>query len=148
MLQEKDLLDVYDKFVQAIADERTTRGMTGRWKDQEFNSVLDQFRDDFAAKGVKVAFCKRKSLNGHRRWLEFIDVEKSGGSYVPQFDIDNMSGQVINTCWTKLEFPNGVGEFLCSRCTHDSIDLCKVFLFTCISLRMFSLLNLMYVPSC
>lgn len=85
--------------------------MTGRWKDQEFNSVLDQFRDDFAAKGVKVAFCKRKSLNGHRRWLEFIDVEKSGGSYVPQFDIDNMSGQVINTCYTKLEFPNGVGEF-------------------------------------
>jgi len=109
MLQEKDLFDTYDKFVQAIVDEKTTRGKTGRWKDQEFNSVLDQFREDFAAKGVKVAFCKRKSFgSGHRRWLEFIDVDKLGGSYVPQFDVDNMSGQVINTCYTKLEFPNGV----------------------------------------
>ena len=104
MLEEKDLFDTYDKFVQSIVDEKTTRGMTGRWKDKEFNAILDQFREDFASKGVKVAFCTRKSFNGTRRWLEFIDVEKLGGSYVPQFDVDNLSGQVIRTFYTKLTF--------------------------------------------
>ena len=32
MLEEKDLFDVYDKFVQTIVDTKTTRGSaTGKW---------------------------------------------------------------------------------------------------------------------
>ena len=109
MLQEKNLFHVYDNFVQSIVDTKTTRGsLLGKWKDQQFISVLDQFRDDFTAKGVKVALCKRKSGQGSYRWLEFIDVEKLDGSYVPQYDVSNFSGQIIKTCFTKLEFPNGV----------------------------------------
>eukprot|EP00579_Thalassiosira_antarctica_P032984 CAMPEP_0201996062 /NCGR_PEP_ID=MMETSP0905-20130828/3309_1 /ASSEMBLY_ACC=CAM_ASM_000554 /TAXON_ID=420261 /ORGANISM="Thalassiosira antarctica, Strain CCMP982" /LENGTH=317 /DNA_ID=CAMNT_0048551299 /DNA_START=26 /DNA_END=979 /DNA_ORIENTATION=+ len=109
MLQEKSLFHVYDHFVQSIVDTKTTRGsLLGKWKDQQFISVLDQFRDDFTAKGVKVALCKRKSGKGTYRWLEFIDVEKLDGSYVPQYDVSNFSGQIIKTCHTKLEFPNGV----------------------------------------
>lgn len=112
MLEEKDLIPTYDKFVKTIADTKETRGsILGKWKDQQFISVLDQFRDDFTAKGVKVALCKRKSGKGTHRWLEFIDVDKleeNGRSYVPQYDVANLSGQVIKTAYTKLQFPNGV----------------------------------------
>jgi hypothetical protein len=108
MLTEKDLLDVYDKFVLSIASDRSTRGALGKWRDAQFISVLDQFRDDFTAKGVKVALCKRTSGCGTYRWLEFIDVEALDGIYVPQFDVANLSGQIIKTCYTKIEFPNGV----------------------------------------
>ena len=51
MLEEKDLFDVYDKFVQTIVDTKNTRGNTGKWQDAQFISILDQFRDDFTAKG-------------------------------------------------------------------------------------------------
>lgn len=110
ILQERDLFDAYDKFVQSVADTKTTRGsILGKWKDQQFVSVLDQFRDDFTARGVRVVLCKRTSGGGTHRWLEFIDVEKlDGSSYVPQYDVSNYSGQVIKTCQTKLQFPNGV----------------------------------------
>lgn len=74
----------------------------------KFISVLDLFRDEFTAKGVKVALCKRKSGKGTFRWLEFIDVEALSEPYVPQFDVENFSGQIIKTVYTKLEFPKGV----------------------------------------
>ena len=110
MLEEKDLFDVYDKFVQTIVDTKNTRGCTGKWQDAQFISILDQFRDDFTAKGVKICFCKRKSGSkvGSYRWLEFIDVEALEQPYAPQFDVSNFSGQVIKTVYKKLQFPNGV----------------------------------------
>ena len=58
-------------------------------------SILDQFRDDFADKDLKVVLCKRKSQNGRYQWLEFIDVNTLGSSYVLQFDVSNFSGQII-----------------------------------------------------
>ncbi|CAB9502593.1 expressed unknown protein [Seminavis robusta] len=106
-LTRKELWHVYDKFVDSVVADRSTRGPLGKWKDAQFISVLDQFRDDFAEQGVKVALCKRRSGSGTFRWLEFID-RTVAGDYVPQFDVANLSGQVINTCYTKLEFPNGV----------------------------------------
>ena len=74
LLEEKDLFDVYDKFVQTIVDTKNTRGATGKWQDAQFISILDQFRDDFTAKGIKICFCKRKSGSkvGSYRWLEFL----------------------------------------------------------------------------
>ena len=108
MLTAKGVFDVYEKFVQSIADEKNTRGPLGKWKDAQFISVLDQFQDSFVDKGIKVALCKRSSGKGTFRWLEFIDVEKLEEPYVPQYDVSNMSGQIIKTVYTKLEFPNGV----------------------------------------
>lgn len=107
MLKEKDLFDAYDRLVKALTD-KNTRGPLGKWKDAQVVGVIDLFRDDFANKRVKVAFCKRKSGKGSSRWLEFIDVDAVDGSYVPQFDLANLSGQVIETTYTKLKFPNGV----------------------------------------
>lgn len=108
MLTAKGVFDVYEKFVQSISDEKNTRGPLGKWKDAQFISVLDQFQDSFVDKGIKVALCKRSSGKGTFRWLEFIDVEKLEEPYVPQYDVSNMSGQIIKTVYTKLEFPNGV----------------------------------------
>ncbi|KAL3781753.1 hypothetical protein HJC23_004852 [Cyclotella cryptica] len=108
LLAHKGLFNVYDQFVQEIFDTKETRGFLGKWKDAQFLSVLDQFRDDFAEKGVKVVLCKRKSANGTYRWLEFIDLEALKGQYVSQFDVSNFSGQIIKTVYSKLQFPNGV----------------------------------------
>ena len=109
LLTKKSLFDVYDKFVQSIVDTRNTRSsVLGKWKDAEFVGVLDQFSDDFAEKGVRVALCKRTSGKGTYRWLEFIDVDAMGDAYEPQYDYSNRSGQIIKTCYTKLKFPNGV----------------------------------------
>jgi len=110
MLEEKGLFDVYDKFLQTIFDTKNTRGPTGKWQDQQFISILDQFRDDFTEKGIKICFCKRKSgiIAGSFRWLEFIDVEALDEPYNPQFNVSNFSGQVIKTIYKKLQFPNGV----------------------------------------
>lgn len=55
-----------------------------------------------------VALCKRRSAKGTFRWLEFIDVQALAEPYVPQYDVANLSGQIIKTVFTKLEFPNGV----------------------------------------
>lgn len=108
LLTAKGLFEVYEKFVGTIASEKSTRGPLGKWKDAQFISVLDRFQDDFIDKGVKVALCKRQSGKGTYRWLEFIDVEALESPYVPQFDVSNMSGQVIKTLYSKLEFPKGV----------------------------------------
>jgi hypothetical protein len=108
LLRSKGLFDVYDKFVQTIYDDKETCGGSGKWRDAQFISILDIFREEFAEKGVKVAFCKRKSSGGTYRWIEFIDIDQVGDSYVPQYDQSNLSGQIIKTCYTKLEFPNGV----------------------------------------
>lgn len=108
MLSEKDLFDTYDKLVQALCDDKSTRGPLGKWKDAQVIGVLDLFRDEFAEKGVQVAFCKRKSGKGSYRWFEFIDIAATEGSYVPQYDLSNLSGQVIRTAHTQLKFPNGV----------------------------------------
>ena len=78
------------------------------FSEAQFISIIDLFRDDFADKGVKVVLCKRKSDNGRYRWLEFIDVNSLGGSYVPPYDVSNFSGQIIKTVYKKLQFPNGV----------------------------------------
>ena len=109
LLNSKDgLFEVYEKFVDTIASEKNTRGPLGKWRDAQFVSVLDQFQDSFIAQGVKVALCKRRSGKGTYRWLEFIDVEALEEPYVPQFDVANMSGQIIKTVYCKLKFPNGV----------------------------------------
>lgn len=107
LLARKGLFDVYDQFVQEIYDTSETRGFLGKWKDAQFIHVLDRFSDAFASKGLRVVLCKRKSANGTYRWLEFIDVEVRD-SYVPQFDVSNFSEQIIQTHFTKLQFPNGV----------------------------------------
>mmetsp|Transcript_2411 Transcript_2411/g.5222 ORF Transcript_2411/g.5222 Transcript_2411/m.5222 type:complete len:309 (+) Transcript_2411:189-1115(+) len=108
LLDEKGLMDVYNDFVEAVVKTKSTRGPLGKWKDRQFISVMDLFRDKFAEGGVKVALCKRRSGKGTYRWLEFIDVNGLNSPYVPQYDVSNLSGQIIKTCYTQLEFPNGV----------------------------------------
>eukprot|EP00538_Stauroneis_constricta_P002563 CAMPEP_0119546714 /NCGR_PEP_ID=MMETSP1352-20130426/1010_1 /TAXON_ID=265584 /ORGANISM="Stauroneis constricta, Strain CCMP1120" /LENGTH=279 /DNA_ID=CAMNT_0007591439 /DNA_START=11 /DNA_END=850 /DNA_ORIENTATION=+ len=108
LLDLKGAMDTYDAMVKAVVEESGTRGLFGKWKDKEFDSIVDIFRDDFADKGIRVALCKRKSTDGSSRWLEFIDVDMLGNTYVPQYDVHNFSGQVIKTVYTTLEFPNGV----------------------------------------
>jgi hypothetical protein len=107
LLAEKNLRPVYDKMVQAIVEESRTRNVFGTWKDEEFVSIVELFRDEFAEQGVQVVLCKRKSGSGTYRWLEFIDVEVAK-DYVPQYDVENHSGQVVKTIYTTLEFPYGV----------------------------------------
>ena len=94
-LEEKMIFDIYDRLVTALAEEKNTRGFFGKWKDAQFISVLDQFRDEFAAKGIKVVLCKRRSQKGSFRWLEFIDVESLKDPYVPQYDVANLSGKLL-----------------------------------------------------
>uniref|UniRef100_A0A7R9ZM75 Uncharacterized protein n=1 Tax=Craspedostauros australis TaxID=1486917 RepID=A0A7R9ZM75_9STRA len=108
LLDHKDLLEIYDAMVEAVVAESNTRGTFGKWHDKEFDSIVDIYREDFAMKGVRVALCKRKSADGTRRWLEFIDIDMLGDTYVPQYDVANYSGQAIRTVFTKLEFPKGV----------------------------------------
>ena len=106
LLESKGMMETYNKLVQAVVDESKTRSF-GSWKDKEFESIVDFFREDFAEGDIKVALCKRKSGSGTYRWLEFIDVTVAEG-YVPQYDVANFSGQVIKTVYKKIEFPNGV----------------------------------------
>lgn len=108
LLSRKDgLMDVYDQMVAAVVETSGTRSMFGNWKDAEFASVIDLFRDDFAEHGIKVSLCKRSSAMKTYRWLEFIDVGEAP-EYIPQYDVANTSGQIIKTCYTTLEFPYGV----------------------------------------
>jgi hypothetical protein len=73
------------------------------------SGVNGKMRNPFNDKGVKVALCKRRSHHGTYRWLEFIDVDTLlVERYVPQYDVANLSGQIIQTACTKLKFPNGV----------------------------------------
>mmetsp|Transcript_26584 Transcript_26584/g.58260 ORF Transcript_26584/g.58260 Transcript_26584/m.58260 type:complete len:279 (+) Transcript_26584:61-897(+) len=99
--------DIYDRLVKEIVAESSTRNVFGKWRDMEFDSILDQVRDEFALRGIRVALCKRSSMGGTYRWLEFIDTEVAT-DYVPQFDVANFSGQTIKTCYSTLYFPNGV----------------------------------------
>eukprot|EP00568_Trieres_chinensis_P008695 CAMPEP_0183300278 /NCGR_PEP_ID=MMETSP0160_2-20130417/6757_1 /TAXON_ID=2839 ORGANISM="Odontella Sinensis, Strain Grunow 1884" /NCGR_SAMPLE_ID=MMETSP0160_2 /ASSEMBLY_ACC=CAM_ASM_000250 /LENGTH=276 /DNA_ID=CAMNT_0025462665 /DNA_START=68 /DNA_END=898 /DNA_ORIENTATION=- len=105
LLEKKGAKDIYDKLVEEIVKEGNTRSMFGQWNNKEFESIIDFFREDFADKGIKVALCSRsaKSL----RWLEFIDYEALP-DYIPMYDVANRSGQVINTVYHRLKFPNGV----------------------------------------
>jgi hypothetical protein len=107
LLTSKGLIPVYDKMVAAIVDEGNTRSLFGKWKDLEFASIIDLFRDEFAEKAVKVSLCKRSSAMKTYRWIEFIDTEEVP-DYIPQYDVVNTSGQVIKTMYTTLEFPYGV----------------------------------------
>lgn len=107
LLEKKQVRPVYDKMVEAIVEEGKTRNMFGKWQDEEFVSIVDLFSEEFGEVGVKVALCKRKSGSGSKRWLEFIDVDEVP-TYVPQFDVSNLSGQKIKTMYTTLEFPSGV----------------------------------------
>lgn len=108
LLAKKGLFDAYDKLVKALTEDRSLRGPLGKWRDAQVIGVVDLFRDEFTEKGVKVAFCKRGSAKASFRWLEFIDVDVVEGTYVPQHDLSNLSGQVIKTMYTELKFPNGV----------------------------------------
>lgn len=110
LLTSKGALEIYEKFVDGVAQDRTTRSFPlGKWRDAQVLSVLDSFRDDFADHGIRVALCKRKSGGGFYRWLEFIDVDQwDTNVYVPQYDVANFSGQIIKTCHCRLEFPSGV----------------------------------------
>lgn len=107
VLLKHDLVPVYDELVAAIVESSKTRGVFGGWNDKEFESILSLFKERFADKGIKVALCKRKSNSGAFRWLEFIDVDVAD-TYVPQYDVGNLSGQYIKTYYAKLKFPNGV----------------------------------------
>lgn len=107
LLERNGARPIYDRLVEAIVKEGSTRNVFGMWRDKEFDGILDLFREELADKSVKVALCKRKSGSGTFRWLEFIDMQQAP-DYVPQFDVANLSGQVIKTCYSKLEFPNGV----------------------------------------
>jgi hypothetical protein len=108
LLADTDLRMVYDKLVQTIDKESNTRNVFGMWKDEEFISIVDLFRDEFAEQGVKVVLCQSKSGTcSFRRWLEFINVHVAS-NYVPQYDVENHSGQVVKTIYTTLEFPYGV----------------------------------------
>lgn len=68
MLASKDALQIYDKFVSAIKHNMKTRSFFGNWKGAEIEIILDEYRDEFANAGVKVALCKRKSSGGSFRW--------------------------------------------------------------------------------
>jgi len=103
----KTLLPVYDAMISAIVSERKTTRMFGKWRDQELEHVIDLFRPEFEAQHVKVALCKRSSRRHKYRWLEFIHIDVAKG-YVSQYDVSNMSNQIIYTVFTKLRFPNGV----------------------------------------
>lgn len=107
LLQSKNCFDVYDRFVKAIVESSNTRNWLGKWKDQEFIGIMDLFTEDFAACKIKVAYCKRSSGSGSYRWLEYIDVDRAP-DYVSQYDVSNLTGQMIKTCYTTLNFPNGV----------------------------------------
>ena len=96
---------ILDEFIKAEIIH-----MLGTWKDRQFVSVMEAFRDDFADHGIRMVLCKRKSGdfgNKSKRWIEFIDVDITKNTYVPQFDVANLSGQVIKTWERTLEFPNG-----------------------------------------
>lgn len=107
LLKCKGLVTVYDRMIAAIVKEGNTRTLFGKWKDDEFVSIMDLFSDEFAEKGVKICLCKYESAAGKHRWIEFIDKDVAKG-YVPQYDVANLSGQVIKTIHATLKFPNGV----------------------------------------
>lgn len=107
LLTDKGAFEVYDKFVQSIYDDKKTTNMLGRWKDSQFVYKADVFASDFAEKGIKIALCKHQDGMTATRWFEYIDVEEAG-NYVPQYDQNNLSGQIIKTAHSTLKFPNGV----------------------------------------
>lgn len=104
---KEQLIPVYDAMITAIVQEKKTTRLFGKWSDQELEHVMDLFRPEFEAQHVKVVLCKRSSRHHKYRWLEFINVDIAKG-YVPQYNVSNMSDQVIHTVFTKLRFPNGV----------------------------------------
>lgn len=113
LLQRRSAVPVYDALVQTIVETKSAGGggvWSGRWNDEELARIVRQFdHDGFAPRGVRVALCKRTSAgSGTFRWLEFIDLEVVAGSYVPQYDVSNLSGQRIQTICAELAFPNGV----------------------------------------
>ena len=107
LLQKKNCFDVYDRFVKAVVETSNTRNWLGKWNDQEFIAIMDLFSEDFAEHGINVVYCKRASGAGSYRWLEYIDIDEAP-AYVSQYDVSNLSGQTIKTCYTTLKFPNGV----------------------------------------
>ena len=107
LLKSKDSVQIYEKLVQSVVHESKTRNVFGKWRDVEFLHILDEYKEDFADRGIKVVLCRRKSASQTRRWLEFIDIAMAHG-YVPQYDVSNFSGQVIKTAYCTLEFPHGV----------------------------------------
>lgn len=107
LLSAKDLVTTYNTMVDDIVNQSKTRNSFGKWEDMEIVSILDKYRDQFADQAVKVVLCKRKSSAGTSRWLEFIDTI-AVPTYVPQYDVNNLSDQTIKTVFTTLRFPNGV----------------------------------------
>lgn len=109
LLKYKRLTSTYNSFVENISmNQKSFSKILGKMNDDEINSTIDKFRNPFEGNGIKVALCKRKSGRGTFRWLEFIDVDKLGNKYVPQYDTANLSDQIIKTWYNELEFPNGV----------------------------------------
>lgn len=83
ILVHRDAVSLYKQLVGMIVESGKTRGAFGQWKEKEFENILQQFKESFGEKGIKVALCKRKSANGTYRWLEFVDLEVAP-DYVPQ----------------------------------------------------------------
>ena len=53
LLQNKGCKPVYNKLVQAIVEESNTRNVFGKWRDEEFVSILELFQEEFAEYGIK-----------------------------------------------------------------------------------------------
>ncbi|KAL3907556.1 MAG: hypothetical protein SGARI_003482 [Bacillariaceae sp.] len=140
LLTEKELFGMYDRVIQAILNDKNTKCVLycqealrffDHWKQGPILGIVDLFQDDFAVKGVKVVYCKRKSGKGTYRWFEFIDKEALEKPYVPQYDVSNLSGQIIKTIYTKIEFPNGVAaEKLKQWKKNDLKEKCPIYVET------------------
>ena len=121
LLNNKRLTSTYNSFIETIStDQKTYSKILGKMNDDEINSKIEKFRNPFERNGIKVALCKRKSGRGIFRWLEFIDIDKLGNNYVPQYDTANLSDQIINTWYNELEFPNGVAVKELENCSFNN----------------------------
>ena len=58
LLERKEATAIYNQLVQAIVQASKTRSVFGKWRDMEFVAILNQFKDDFADKHIKVVLCK------------------------------------------------------------------------------------------
>ncbi|CAB9519222.1 expressed unknown protein [Seminavis robusta] len=117
LLEEKDLLDVYQDCMKSIASAKSTRSWIRNWKSEEILAVLQEYEKPFAAMDVQVALCKLKPDKGMSyRWFEFIDTTKAK-TYVPQYDVSSYD-ETLELLQTTLHFPKGIAvELLMDRKT-------------------------------
>ena len=90
LLKRKGLaiLAEYQELIRSISDSANTKSaLTGKWVTAGLISVVDEFEERFAAKGLKLVLCKNKWYGKSYHWLEFIDTAVAlGGNYVAPFN--------------------------------------------------------------